>query len=219
MPSKKNPQKVPHLKFEEEASRLGFNRIAGIDEVGRGCLAGPVVAAAVILPHGEAFDGVRDSKCLSPHKREKLCTGIKERAVCFGLGLVSADEIDKINIVQATFKAMRLALRSMAVEPDYLLIDGRAALEGVGIPQRAIIGGDNLSLSIAAASIVAKVFRDRLMADYMCHYPAFCFSTHKGYGTSRHLEEIERFGPTPIHRKSFAGVLPQKNLFTHFKKS
>lgn len=197
---------MDNFSYEEALLAQGKKYIVGVDEVGRGCLAGPVMAAAVILPFPCFIQGIKDSKKIAPKKREILCEQIQKEAIAFSFGLVSPAEIDEINILQATLKAMRQAVLGLSVKPDYILIDGRNLLE-LDIPQRSIIGGDNLSISIAAASILAKVERDALMRSQEEAYPGFSFSGHKGYGTAAHLQELRSFGATPIHRKSFKGVL------------
>jgi len=192
--------------FETQLYKEGLFKIAGVDEVGRGCLAGPVVAASVILPKNCQIKGINDSKKLSAKKRDELFDVIFENAVGYGIGVVSSEEVDKINILQASLKAMRIAVDSLAVKPDCLLIDGNQALKEYKLPQRVIVKGDMRSISVGAASIVAKVTRDRMMAEIEKKYPKFKFSIHKGYGTKLHLSELVEHGPTPIHRKTFAGV-------------
>lgn len=198
------------LKFEQAALAQGFQCIAGVDEVGRGCLAGPVVAAAVILPLSEDFPGVFDSKQLTAAQREKCFELIVEKAVSFGFGLVDSNEIDRMNILRASLKAMRLAIENLKEEPDLILVDGNQAIPLLTIAQQPVIKGDALSLSIAAASILAKVKRDRLMQELSLTYPQYLFEQHKGYGTKAHWEALQLHGPTPIHRLSFRGV--DKNL-------
>ncbi|MFZ5570374.1 MAG: ribonuclease HII [Thermodesulfobacteriota bacterium] len=183
----------------------GFSRIAGIDEAGRGPLAGPVVSAAVILPHGVALDGVKDSKTLTERQRERLYGEIYRQATAVGIGIVDAAEIDRINILQASLCAMELSVRNLSPQPDHLLIDGPFGIQ-TSLPQQAIKKGDSLSISIAAASIVAKVTRDRLMGRYDQEFPQFGFSSHKGYPTKAHKEAIRRFGCCPIHRRTFSGA-------------
>ena len=195
----------PTEEFEQEARRCGYRRIAGVDEAGRGPLAGPVVAAAVILPVRCRLIGVDDSKQLSVSERDRLYTVILERAVLVGVGSATAEEIDQINILEATKLAMRRALAELSPAPDYVLIDA-VSLTGVAMPVRPIIKGDALSLSIAAASIVAKVTRDRLMAQFHVVYPQYNFLSHKGYGTEEHLARLAEYGPSPIHRRTFAPV-------------
>jgi len=180
--------------------------VAGIDEAGRGPLAGPVVAAAVILPPGVDLPAVNDSKKLTPAQRESCYEKILARARAVGVGCIDAGEIDGMNILQATFAAMVQAVGNLETPPDYLLIDGPYKLS-LAIAQEGIPGGDGRSLSIAAASIVAKVRRDRLMRDYHAIYPCYGFESHKGYGTAQHLEALRVHGPCPIHRRSFRGVL------------
>ena len=195
----------PADEFEQEARRCGYRRIAGIDEAGRGPLAGPVVAAAVILPAHVRLAGVDDSKQLSEAERERLYPAILAKSVSVGIGLADAYEIDALNILEATRLAMRRAIENLAPPPDYLLIDA-VTLPAVRIPLRPIIKGDALSLSIAAASIIAKVTRDHLMAAYHETFPQYNFLSHKGYGTAEHLRMLTRFGPCAIHRRTFAPV-------------
>ncbi|MGM0212608.1 ribonuclease HII [Enterococcus sp. AZ109] len=190
--------------FEEEKKGRGFQFIAGIDEVGRGPLAGPVVAAAVILNDNHQILGLNDSKQLSASKREVLVTEIKKHALGIGIGEASAAEIDELNIYQATKVAMQRAIDQLPIQPDCLLIDAMV-LEN-GLPQEKIIKGDARSVSIAAASIIAKVYRDDLMAEYGLEYPAYGFEQNAGYGTKQHLNAIEKFGVLPIHRKTFAPI-------------
>jgi ribonuclease HII len=191
--------------FENEAARIGCQNIAGIDEAGRGPLAGPVVSAAVILPISFDDAEVTDSKKLSPAKRERLYDKIYAEAVAVGIGIVDAVEIDRINILQASLLSMAMAVGNLAPCPDFLLIDGTFRIAS-GLPQKPIPKGDSLSISIAAASIIAKVSRDRLMHKYHHYYPQFDFPRHKGYPTKAHKEAIRQFGYSPIHRKSFKGV-------------
>lgn len=195
------------LFFEKRAARRGFRFIAGIDEAGRGPLAGPVVAAAVILPPDADLPGVTDSKQLTATRRERHFEEICSCALAVGVGCIDSVEIDRINILKATFAAMIQAVENLDSPPDCLLIDGPYRLP-VGIPHEGIPKGDRLSLSIAAASIVAKVRRDRMMLEYHELYPQYGFDSHKGYGSARHLEALRRYGPCPIHRVSFRGVLP-----------
>ena len=193
------------LAFEKRALLSGYKVIAGVDEAGRGPLAGPVVAAAVVLPEHFDVPGINDSKKLSEKKREALFPVIKKRAIAFGIGMAEHEEIDRINILQASLLAMKRAVEALKILPDYLLIDGKFTIDSI-IDQRSVIKGDALSLSIAAASILAKVSRDRMMADLDLRYPEYGFSRHKGYPTKAHKEAILTHGPCPIHRKSFRGV-------------
>lgn len=195
----------PTDEFEAEARRCGFRRIAGLDEAGRGPLAGPVVAAAVVLPARCRLAGVDDSKQLTEAERERQYEVVMQRAVALAVGSASPQEIDRLNILEATRLAMLRALDALPVPPDYLLTDAMN-LVGLAIPVRPIIKGDALSLSIAAASIVAKVTRDRMMADFHRLYPQYNFVSHKGYGTEEHLQQLAVHGPCPIHRRSFAPV-------------
>ena len=191
--------------FEKKATEKGFNTVAGIDEAGRGPLAGPVVSAAVILPPTFSIVDVTDSKKLSAKKRTLLYDGIYEQAISVGIGIVDAAEIDRINILQASLLAMSMATLNLNPQPDCLLIDGPFTISS-HLSQKAIAKGDTLSVSIAAASIVAKVTRDRLMEKYHEYYPQFEFYKHKGYPTRAHKEAIREFGYCPIHRKTFRGV-------------
>ena len=195
----------PTKEFEQEARRCGYRRIAGLDEAGRGPLAGPVVAAAVVLPLRCRLHGVNDSKQLSAAQRERLYTVIWKSAVGIGVGSADAAEIDSLNILQATRLAMRRAIEGLSRPPDYLLTDAMT-LPGVRIPSRPIIKGDALSLSIAAASIIAKVTRDRIMASYHEAHPDYNFLSHKGYGTDEHLRHLAFYGPCLIHRRTYAPV-------------
>lgn len=192
-------------RYEAEARLKGYRTVAGLDEVGRGPLAGPVVSAAVVLPPDFSDATVTDSKKLSPAKRNRLYETIYSKAVAVGIGIVDAHEIDRINILQAALLSMRLAVKRVSPRPDYLLIDGIYRITSK-IPQQPLKKGDASSYSIAAASIVAKVTRDRLMAVYDAVYPQFGFAKHKGYPTRSHREAIQRYGCCPIHRRSFAGV-------------
>ncbi len=188
--------------FENRARESGYRIIAGIDEAGRGPLAGPVVAAAVILPPGYEHPEINDSKRLSARQREKLCDVIERDAVSIGIGVVEAPVIDAVNILQATLAAMKDAVLELSPPPDYLLIDGRNCIN-LAVHQEAIIRGDSLSLCIASASIVAKVSRDRLMEMYHRQFPQYNFLHNKGYGTREHREAILKFGRSKIHRRSF----------------
>ena len=194
------------LEFETRAVKEGYRCIAGIDEAGRGPLAGPVVAAAVVLPAGISIDGLDDSKKLSPAVREKLFSVIERTALGFGIGIVDVEVIDEINILQAARLAMKRAIEQIPKTVDLLLIDGNQKIES-DIHQWTIVKGDSKSFSIAAASVLAKVTRDRLMEDYHRLYPDYEFHRHKGYGTLLHRCRIEEFGPCPIHRKTFKGVV------------
>lgn len=190
--------------FENNAREKGYHAIAGIDEVGRGPLAGPVVTAAVILPEDVELLGVNDSKQLTHDQREILFDEIQAKALSIGIGMMSEEVIDEVNIYEATKLAMQQAIDNSSIQPEYLLID--AMQLNNSIPQEKIIKGDARSVSIAAASIIAKVTRDRLMVDYSKKYPGYGFEHNAGYGTKEHLEGLEKFGITPIHRKTFAPV-------------
>ncbi|MFS0823629.1 ribonuclease HII [Bacillus sp. 1P02SD] len=191
-------------QYEQSLYKKGFTYIAGVDEVGRGPLAGPVVAAAVILPQDAYLPGLNDSKKLSEQKREELFQLITDRATSVGIGIIPADVIDDVNIYQATKQAMKKALLGLSVKPDHLLVD---AMEiPIDIPQTSIIKGDAKSVSIAASSIIAKVTRDRLMVRLSHEFPQYGFEKHMGYGTAYHLEALKKYGVTSEHRRSFAPV-------------
>jgi ribonuclease HII len=194
-----------HMRHERELHLSGFRLVAGIDEVGRGCLAGPVVAAAVILPERHRIKGIRDSKVLPRARREALYEQILDRADGVGVGCVEVDVIDRVNILQATKLAMREALGRLPRMPDHLLIDA-LRLREVDLPQRPIIDGDAISASIAAASIIAKVTRDRICDEYDRRYPAYGFARNKGYGTRRHVDALIHEGPCAWHRRTFSPI-------------
>jgi ribonuclease HII len=192
-------------ELEEAARQGGALRIAGIDEVGRGPLFGPVVAAAVILPEGCCLQDLTDSKKLSEKKRKQLDVEIRSCAIAWAIAAVDVETIDRINIRRASLEAMRRAVEQLADFPDYLLIDGRDTIQW-NCPQQAVIHGDALSFSIAAASVVAKVHRDRLLVELDAEYPGYGLGNHKGYGTPEHMEALARLGPTPLHRRSYQPV-------------
>jgi ribonuclease HII len=210
---------VPHLIIKEETGRIadyhqleerlksnGYNLVIGVDEAGRGPLAGPVVAAAVLLPEGFDIQGLDDSKKLSPLKRDLAFERIVSSKALYAVGIIDNELIDRINILRASLRAMSEAVRKLTGEADIVLVDGNQAIPGIHLPQMAIVGGDAICPSISAASIIAKVTRDRIMDHYASLYPLYAFDRHKGYPTADHLEELQRFGPTPIHRKSFRPV-------------
>ncbi|MEJ2748729.1 MAG: ribonuclease HII [Anaerolineae bacterium] len=203
---------TPTLDLENSiAAKHGFAHIAGLDEAGRGALAGPVVAAAVILPLDDAaaiqsLHGVNDSKRLTARQREALFDPIMQHAVAYGIAAVAADIVDEIGILPATRQAMRTAVSQLTPAAQYLLIDGRIRLKTLPTPQQSIIRGDSASLSIAAASILAKVTRDRLLIEWDVQFPQYGFARHKGYGTPQHLAALEQHGPCPLHRHSFAPI-------------
>lgn len=190
------------LFYERELKNSGYNLICGADEVGRGPLAGPVVCAAVIMPEGDIIEGVDDSKKLTARKREKLDALIRERAVAYAVCRVEPQLIDEINILEATKLCMKNAVESLEISPDFVLTDGNMTLD-ITIPQRHVIGGDAASYSIGAASIIAKVYRDKLMDEYAALYPGYGFESNKGYGTAAHIAAIMANGLCPIHRRSF----------------
>lgn len=197
------------LKYENEAYNKGFTSVCGVDEAGRGPLAGPVCAAAVILPKGKIIEGVNDSKKLSEKKREALFETIKTESVSYGIGWASVEEIEELNILNAAMLAMKRAVKELQVAADFAYIDGNKVPE-LSIPCEAVVKGDANSISIAAASILAKVSRDRLMIEYAKQYPEYMFEKHKGYGTKVHNEAILKYGPSPIHRMSFLKKLLSK---------
>jgi ribonuclease HII len=188
--------------YERTCWKLGADLVAGVDEAGRGPLAGPVVAAAVIFPSEVWIHGVDDSKKLTPARREELCAMVREAALCVGVGIVSHEVVDEINVYRAAMRAMGEAVAALRPQPKHLLVDG-PRYHDTRIPFNAIVGGDATCFSIAAASIVAKVTRDEIMRDYDARYPGYGFAQHKGYGTKAHREAIQRLGPCPIHRRSF----------------
>ena len=190
------------FQYEQSAAEKGYKSICGVDEAGRGPLAGPVFAAAVILPAGCDIPGLNDSKKLTEAKREALFDVICDRAVAFGIGSADEKEIDAVNILQATYEAMRQAISKLGVVPNILLNDA-VTIPGVDIPQVPIIKGDAKSISIAAASIVAKVTRDRMMVEYDKVMPEYGFASNKGYGSTAHIAALKKYGPSPIHRATF----------------
>ena len=189
-------------EIEDDLRANGYELICGVDEAGRGPLAGPVCAAAVILPREAEIPGLNDSKKLSDKKRRELFPIIKEKAICYGIGLASHEEIDEINILQATYLAMERALAQLVVTPQQVLIDGNRTKD-FGLPVKTVVHGDSLSMSIAAASVLAKVTRDDLMLEMANEYPQYGFEIHKGYGTKAHYEALRTYGVCPIHRNSF----------------
>src|SRR5713101_6169885 len=194
------------FRYEKKLRAIGAARIAGIDEAGRGALAGPVVAAAVVLPEKFRHQRLNDSKQLVPELREEIYNELIANAeISWAIGIVDANEIDEINILRATHKAMRAAIATLASRPDHVLIDGLPVFP-FPFPQTPIIDGDCYSLTIAAASVIAKVTRDAMMRDFCARFPEYCFSQHKGYGTELHLTKLHEFGPCPIHRRSFEPV-------------
>ena len=202
MDSKEFNRLTSMLEIESRLYKKGYINVCGVDEAGRGPLCGPVVAAAVILPKDEKIDGVNDSKKLSEKKREVLFDVIKEKAIAVGVGISDVELIEKINILNATKIAMKEAIENLKIKPDYVLVDGNQAID-ISVPFETVISGDAKSESIAAASIIAKVTRDRLLIEYDKKYPEYGFAKHKGYGTKAHIEAIRTYGLTPIHRPSF----------------
>lgn len=201
-----NPDEaVDPLFFESTAFEQGYNLIAGVDEVGRGPLAGPVVASAVILPAGMTLPGIKDSKKMTEKARIKAFSDIIKVAEAIGIGVVPHSYIDEFNILNASLEAMKKAVENLDNSPEYLLVDGIFKIP-VHLPQKCIKKGDQLSHSISASSIIAKVYRDRIMYSYHIDYPEYGFSSNKGYGTVKHLEALKKFGPCPFHRLTFRGV-------------
>lgn len=194
---------MPDFSLENELALQGFKAVCGVDEAGRGPLAGPVCAAAVILPQGCIIQGLDDSKKLTEKKREALYTQITENALAYSISFASVEEIEQVNILQATFLAMNRAIEGLSVKPDFALIDGNRIPVGITVDCRAVIKGDSKSYSVAAASVLAKVTRDRLLCEYDKQYPQYGFASHKGYGTRAHYAAIKEYGITPIHRPSF----------------
>ena len=198
--------------YEKQAYASGYKFVAGVDEVGRGCLAGPVVAAACILDLTKPLPkGLNDSKQLTRQQREEISEKLKKRCISYAVGQVEADEIDEINVLQASIKAMLKAVEALRPAADFLLIDA-VKIKQSTLPQLSIIKGDGLSASIAAASVLAKTYRDALMRTYHAEYPHYGFCDNVGYGTPTHWKGLESFGPCPLHRRSFHGVLPQEEL-------
>jgi ribonuclease HII len=205
------PPTAPY-RYEAQAWRAGLARVAGLDEAGRGPLAGPVVAAAVVLTPDRRVKRLADSKLLSPERREELFGEITARAVAVGVGIVDHETIDRVNILQATRLAMIEALRALGVEPDLVITDF-VKLSGLTCPQRNLVDGDRRCATVAAASIIAKVTRDRLMVEADKQFPDYGFARHKGYATADHLAALDRHGPCPLHRRTFSGVWRQGELF------
>ena len=203
MKEKEEKRLIELKKMDKEFYDKGVNYIAGIDEAGRGPLAGPVVVASVILPPDSMIEGINDSKKISESKREKLFDIILNEAISYGIGIIYQDEIDEINILQATKKGLTEAIKQMTQKPNIIMVDALNGIDTLGIPYKSIIKGDTKCYSIAAASIVAKVTRDRIMREWDKVYPEYGFSTHKGYGTAKHIEAIKEYGPCPIHRRTF----------------
>ena len=206
------------LTLEKNLWNNGLKLIAGIDEAGRGPIAGPVVSAAVIFEEGEYIDGVRDSKKLTSLKRKKLYEIIIKKALCYGIGIVSEKEIDKINILNATLLSMKKAVENLKIKPEFLLIDGNR-IPDTDYSSKAIIKGDSLSFSMASASIIAKVTRDKMMKDYSTDYPVYLFNKNKGYATKEHITAVKKEGICPIHRKTFCRkILAYEQVGFKFKK-
>ena len=200
---------MPDYTLENELYHQGFPMVCGIDEAGRGPLCGPVVAAACILPLGLEIEGLNDSKKLTPAKREKLFDAIVHEAVAWSVASASVEEIDRLNILEADLLAMRRAVAGLSVKPDFALIDGNIN-RGFSLPSRAVVHGDALCMSIAAASVLAKVTRDRICVELDKEYPMYGIARHKGYGTKEHMDILKKIGPAPIYRKQFIRFLNDK---------
>lgn len=196
-------QKLKQIEEEIYEKNANIQYIAGIDEAGRGPLAGPVVVASVILPKDSMIEGINDSKKVSEKKRELIYEQIMEQAISYGVGIISPEEIDTINILNATKKGLTMSLVELTTKPDLILVDALTKIDTLGIPYQSIIKGDAKSYSIAAASIIAKVTRDRIMRQWDEIYPQYGFGKHKGYGTASHIAAIKEYGPCTIHRESF----------------
>lgn len=203
MKEKEEARLIELKKIDKEFFDKGVKYIAGIDEAGRGPLAGPVVVASVILPQDSMIEGINDSKKVSEAKREKLYDIIINEAISYGVGIIYQDEIDEINILQATKKGLTEAIKQMEIKPNIIMVDALNGIDTLGIPYKSIIKGDAKCYSIAAASIIAKVTRDRIMREWDKVYPEYGFGSHKGYGTAKHIAAIKEFGPCSIHRKTF----------------
>ena len=203
MKEKEEKRLLDLKQIENEFFNKQIQYVAGIDEAGRGPLAGPVVVAAVMLDKNSMIEGVNDSKKVSENKREKLYEVITKEAISYGVGIVYQEEIDEINILQATKKALTMAIKQMNPKPNIILVDALTNIDTLGIPYKSIIKGDAKCYQIAAASIIAKVTRDRIMREWDKVYPEYGFSAHKGYGTAKHIEALKQYGPCPIHRKTF----------------
>jgi ribonuclease HII len=203
--------KRPDLRYERRLWKEGIEAVAGVDEAGVGPMAGPVVAAAVVFSPETFIKGVHDSKQLTHEQREELFTPIRERAIAVGIGTASVLEIDRLNIYWATMQASKRALAALGLSPSHVLVDGRL-IPGLELPQTRIVGGDRKSFCIAAASIIAKVTRDRMMVAYDEQYPGYGFAQHKGYCTNDHMEQLRELGPSPIHRRSFWPVAAASQL-------
>lgn len=203
MKEKEEARIIKLKEMETEFFNKGVKYIAGIDEAGRGPLAGPVVVASVILASDSMIEGINDSKKISENKREKLYDIITQEAISYGVGIVYQDEIDEINILQATKKGLTMAIQQMEIKPNIILVDALNGIDTLGIPYKSIIKGDAKCYSISAASIIAKVTRDRIMREWDKIYPQYGFGSHKGYGTAKHIAAIKEYGPCPLHRRSF----------------
>ena len=214
----KEIERINTLKeYENKLQKEGIKYIAGIDEAGRGPLAGPVVVGIVIMKPDSFIEGINDSKKISEKKREKLYEQITNEAIAWGVGIVDQREIDEINILNATKKALHMAITGLETKPERILVDALEKIDTCGIPYTSVIKGDAKIYSIAAASIIAKVTRDRIMQEYDEVYPEYGFAGHKGYGTSKHIQAIKEYGPCPLHRKSFITKINGGKKWTYKK--
>ncbi len=202
-----SPRTQPDWRWEKRAASAGFRCIAGVDEVGRGCLAGPVVAAAVVLDQDADFQGLRDSKMLTPKARERWAHRLQQEVRAWSVGKADAGEVDRLNVLEATCLAMQRAVRALSERPDLLLVDA-IELPSLDLPQGSLVRGDERVMSIAAASVIAKVHRDHFMSGMDASFPRYGFLRNKGYGTLEHRRAVRRWGPCELHRRSFCGVLP-----------
>ena len=203
MKEKEEARLLEIKQIEKEFYDKGVKYIAGIDEAGRGPLAGPVVVCSVIMEPDSMIEGVNDSKKISENKREKLYEIITNEAISYGIGIIYQEEIDEINILQATKKGLTMAIKQMEIKPNIIMVDALTGIDTLGIPYKSIIKGDAKCYSISAASIIAKVTRDRIMREWDKVYPEYGFASHKGYGTAKHIAALKKYGPCPIHRKTF----------------
>jgi ribonuclease HII len=211
-----NMRVQPNDLLEQELWSQGVTTVAGVDEVGVGALAGPVVAAAVILAPNVTVDGLADSKLLTPKRRETLFTLISERAIAIAIGQAEVEEVDRLNVCWAAMEARRRAVAELSTVPDHVLVDGKRGIRGCRLKQTPVVDGDSCSVSIAAASIIAKVTRDTLMTDFARRHPEYGFERHKGYATAVHLENLSRLGPLALHRRSYAPVWKSPGLQLQF---
>jgi ribonuclease HII len=213
----KSKNRITEEKLKDLFNEIGNNYICGVDEAGRGPLAGPVVAAAVILPNEIIIDELNDSKKMTRAQRERVFDRIKEISLFTAVGIIDNNEIDRINILNASLLAMKKAVNGLKKKPDFVLVDGIHEIPNLTYEQYTIIGGDSICSAISAASVIAKVTRDRIMEKYQVEYPSFTFTSHKGYPTANHLKELKKFGPTEIHRKTYKPVAELLSQYVIFE--